>query len=300
MKKSLYITVLFVLLSIFSHGQIVLVIDAGHGGKDPGNLKQHAERMNEKDINIKIANYLGGYIEKYLSGVKIIYTRTSDQFISLERRVEIANTYNADYFISIHANSNPDRSIYGTRIHIFDKKNSDAYGLAKQIDKEFTTRAARHSRGIMDTHDRGYNLYVLEHTSMPALLIETGFMSNHKEEYYLNTQYGQEIIASAIYRAFRDYTNLKKRTRPSREARKKAIKIAYMVQIRASTEAIPQARFAALTRAGFQVDQNYYAHDFFKYKYTVGKNLSYAKAEQIRKKVASLGFEDAFIIKNKR
>ena len=92
-----------------------VVIDAGHGGRDPGALGKHAR---EKDITLKVALKVGRYIKANLSDVKVIYTRTSDKFIPLKRRGEIANKNNADLFISIHCNSNPSKSLYGTETYV--------------------------------------------------------------------------------------------------------------------------------------------------------------------------------------
>ena len=92
-----------------------IVIDAGHGGKDPGAL---GKKTKEKDIALSIALKLGEYIEKNIPGVEVIYTRKTDKFIELHRRSEIANENNADLFISIHVNANRYRSITGTSSYV--------------------------------------------------------------------------------------------------------------------------------------------------------------------------------------
>ena len=83
-------------------GKIKLVIDPGHGGSDPGYVSNFKNHLSEKDLNLLIAKKLGGYISENLQNIEIIYTRNDDSFPSLDERVELANTENADYFISIH------------------------------------------------------------------------------------------------------------------------------------------------------------------------------------------------------
>jgi len=99
-----------------THSHInTVVIDAGHGGKDPGALGKHSR---EKDITLKVALKLGRYIKQNLPGVKVIYTRTKDRFVGLKKRGEIANKHNADVFISIHCNSNHSTKLYGAETYV--------------------------------------------------------------------------------------------------------------------------------------------------------------------------------------
>ncbi len=224
-----------------------VVIDAGHGGKDPGAI---GKKAYEKDITLKIALKLGNYIQTKLKGVKVIYTRKTDVFVELFKRAEIANKNNAQVFISIHVNSNEKSSYTGTSTYVmgvdksdenlevaqlensvilkeksykknykgFDPNSPESYitlsllqnahleqslQLAKIVQDQFRTRAGRKDRGV-----RQAGLVVLWNATMPAILVETGFISNPTEEKYLMTDYGQSIIASAIFRAFRDYKNL--------------------------------------------------------------------------------------------
>ena len=230
-----------------------VVIDAGHGGKDSGTLGVSSK---EKDVALKIALELGKTIQKYLKDVKVIYTRSSDKFIELEQRAELANKNGADLFISIHCNSLPretsekrKQGIYGTETYImgmhtsdanfevakrenavilmeegnlekyegFDPNSPESYilfslyqsaylenslRLAEKIEKQFKERVGRKSRGV-----RQAGFWVLYRTSMPSVLVETGYLSNNNEEKYLNDEYGQTLIASGLFRAFRDYKN---------------------------------------------------------------------------------------------
>ncbi len=223
-----------------------IVIDAGHGGKDPGT---HGDVSKEKDIALKIALKLGRTIEQYLPDVEVIYTRDDDNFVELEGRAYIANKNGADLFISIHCNAVSNNAIYGTETYVMGldkvegnlrvakKENSvillekdyeekydgfdpnspesmilltlsqHAYreksiDLAEKIEKQFKERVGRKSRGVKEAP-----FWVLWRTSMPSVLVETGYLTNSKEELDLNDPLKQDYIASGIFRAFRDYKN---------------------------------------------------------------------------------------------
>lgn len=224
-----------------------VVIDAGHGGKDSGAL---GKKSKEKDIVLAIALKTGKYIKKYLPDVKVVYTRTTDVFIPLDERADIANKNQADLFISIHANSNPNIHAFGTETYAmglhktqgnlevakkensvitfednyetkyagFDPNNVESYIMisleqdiyldysltaASLIQSQFRERAKRKDRGVKQA-----GFLVLWKTSTPSILIETGFVSNPHEEEYLMSEQGQDYLASAIFRAFRNYKDL--------------------------------------------------------------------------------------------
>ena len=221
-----------------------VVIDPGHGGRDPGAV---GRRSKEKDLVLDISLKLGAYINQYLPDVEVIYTRTTDEFVELHRRAEIANKNNADLFISIHANASPNRSARGTDTFVlgqsrtrenlevamkenaaillednydeqyqgFDPNSSESYivfslmqntfisqslNFADHVQRQFRERVGRVDRGI-----RQAGFMVLFQTTMPSALIEVGFISNEEEERFLMSDQGQTYIASAIFRAFRDY-----------------------------------------------------------------------------------------------
>lgn len=222
----------------------VVVIDAGHGGKDPGNSGKVAK---EKNIALKISLKLGAYIEKNMPDVKVVYTRKDDRYIGLDERADIANKAKADLFICIHANSHTTSKPYGTETFVmghhkddgnlevakrensvilmdenyeeryegFDPKSPESYILftliqnayqesslkfAQKVEDQFKTKAGRLSRGVKQA-----GFVVLWKTTMPSVLVEAGFLSNAAEEKFLNTDEGQDLIASGIYRAFKDY-----------------------------------------------------------------------------------------------
>ncbi len=221
-----------------------VVIDAGHGGKDPGC---HGKVSKESEVALKVALELGKTIKTYMPDVKVVYTRTTDKFVELHDRAEIANKNNADLFISIHCNSADNKQVHGTETytmglgksdgnldvakrensvilqeedylkkydgfnpnspmaHIYFANLQSAYlenslRFADHVETQFKSRVGRNSRGVKQG-----NLLVLWKSSMPSALIEIGFLTNAQEEKFLNDPLGQSYIASAIYRAFRDY-----------------------------------------------------------------------------------------------
>lgn len=184
----------------------VVVVDAGHGGYDVGNECSDLKKFKqEKDVVLPVALELGGYLENLLENVKVIYTRKDDTFVSLEKRTEIANEASADLFVSIHANHNPNKNVHGCQIHIHNHDIKFSRIFAKKLMHQFSERAKRKVLKLQTASSRGHNLFVLQNTKMPAVLVEIGFMSNPKEEVYLNSEYGQAILASAIFRAVREY-----------------------------------------------------------------------------------------------
>jgi N-acetylmuramoyl-L-alanine amidase len=224
----------------------VIVIDAGHGGKDPGAI---GSMSREKDINLAIALRTGEYIKQYIKDVTVIYTRKDDSTVDLRDRPKIANKANADLFISIHTNWADSRKVMGAETYImgtakdqanlevamkenevmlreddystkyegFDPKSSESYimfSLTQKVFQEQSTGLASkvqtEFRERVNRNDRDVKqagFWVLYNTKMPSILIETGFITNPVEEKYLNSKEGQEYIASSIYRACRDYLN---------------------------------------------------------------------------------------------
>ncbi len=222
----------------------VVVIDPGHGGRDPGAVGAH---VREKDIVLSIGLKLGKYIEENFEDVRVIYTRDDDTFVPLHERADIANKNKADLFISIHANALPRSAAIGTETWVmgpaknesnlevaklenqvitleedyetkyegFDPNSADSYIIfslmqytylvqsvqfASFIQNEFRERAKRQDRGVKQA-----GFVVLWQTTMPSVLVETGFLTHPDEEKYLASQQGQDYLASAMFRAFRNY-----------------------------------------------------------------------------------------------
>lgn len=292
--------------------QVVVVIDPGHGGKDVGHETSTSGHENEKHLNLKIAKFLGGYIEKYLDNVKVIYTRTTDVFVSLDDRVAIANEAKADYFISIHCNGSESASVRGTETHVHSMSATKSVKLAKAIEDQFSSRAGRHSRGVKDKDDLKHSIQVLKFTEMTSVLVECGFISNEKEAAYLNTTYGQEILASAIYRAFRDFikkehpnisftggsTTPTTPTQGSGTANSTTTATgSYAIQIASSQEWIDteDARFKSLGMTITRTKLN--TTSAYKYIYTVGNYATKTEANAALPAIKAKGYKDAIVVK---
>ena len=221
-----------------------VVIDAGHGGYDPG---AKGKNTREKDITLAIALKTGKLIQNNCPGVEVIFTRESDVFVELYRRAQIANQNKADLFISIHCNANPSPLAFGTETYVmglhkseanlsvartenasillednysarydgFKPNSSEAYiifslfqnayldkslNFASRVEASFTANTKLPERGVKQA-----GFLVLYKTTMPGVLIETGFLSNPSEEAFLNSSVGQDRISYAIFSAFDDF-----------------------------------------------------------------------------------------------
>lgn len=225
----------------------VIVIDPGHGGKDPGTVG--VGKTKEKDVTLAIALKLGKLIEENLKGVKLIYTRKTDTFVELYRRAQIANDANGKLFISIHCNSTerkPSRQngfeIYLLRpgktadaIRISERENSvvsleegyeERYKTLTEENfilvsmqqsafmkhsEQFASIAAKNMADALKIKNSGVRqagFYVLVGASMPNVLVETGYLSNRDEEKVLKSRSGQQRIAEAIFSGIQEYVKV--------------------------------------------------------------------------------------------
>lgn len=315
---------------------IRIVIDAGHGGIDPGTEGSKDNLKDEKDITLDIALKVGRFINDNYENIQVVYTRKRDITVSLEQRVAIANETKADYFVSIHCNSSKKKEVYGSQMHVHDFTYRKSTKLAQLLDEEFTTRAKRNSKGLFNSKDRRFNLYVLQYTNMPGVLIETGFLSHKQEEIFLNSDNGQEIIASAVYRGIKNFltasgyklvekekpkTEDKKMTTKKENENKSTIlvsykeknlpptkaknpkneKVVYKVQISASPKKISM-NHADFKKLDMKIEEskNEEKKGVLTYKYTVGKVYTIEDAFILMEYVQKKGFKDAFIIKEDR
>ncbi len=252
MKRINLIFVLLALMFLGTSGTVApkvikirkVVIDAGHGGDDPGAV---GKKSKEKDITLSVALKIGNYIKTAFPEIEVIFTRKTDVFVELYKRAKIANDNKADLFISIHCNASKSTEPSGTEswvmglhksqanLEVAKKENAailyendystqydgfdpnspeaniifslyqNAYleqslNFSSFVQKQFTEKAGRGNRGVKQA-----GFLVLYKTTMPGTLIEIGFISNPAEEQYLMSESGQNIIASAIYRAFKEY-----------------------------------------------------------------------------------------------
>ncbi|MCR9171511.1 MAG: N-acetylmuramoyl-L-alanine amidase [bacterium] len=283
---------------------VTLVIDPGHGGDDPGHLPNNTNLLPEKDLNLKIATYLGGYIEKYLQNVKVVYTRTTDVYPSLDDRVDKANNLNADFFISVHCNGNERTSVRGTETHVHSMDLKNSVSLAKAIEYQFSKRAGRKSRGVKDQRDLQHSLQVLKFTNMTSVLVECGFLTNDAEAAYLNTTYGQEIIASAIFRAFRSTiesqypgTQFRKSADSTTTTTTATTSTQYTIQIASSKSPIDPKKDPQMRKLELEVSRKELnTSSAYKYIYLAGSFDSKEGAKQALEGVKSSGFRDAIIV----
>ncbi len=220
-------------------GMDTIVIDAGHGGKDDGAT---AFGRKEKDITLAVALKVGHLVEERL-GVKVVFTRSEDEFIALHERGRIANRAGAKLFVSIHANAAVHEAATGTETYFLGLHKSEAargvmerengvvaleddagryrdFGDSQVIVRTLAQSAYLHKSerlaslvessigGGMGRKSRGVKqagFYVLYGASMPAVLVEIGFISNRKESDFLGSRTGQENLASAIFEAIRAF-----------------------------------------------------------------------------------------------
>ncbi len=347
-----------------------VVIDPGHGGRDPGAV---GRRAKEKDIALAISLKLGEYIRENMEDVEVIFTRKTDEFVELYRRAQIANENQADLFISVHCNSSRSPHANGAETFVmglhrtqanlevakkenaailyeddyeetyggFDPNSPEAHiifslyqnayleqslSMASLVQDQFRERARRPDRGVKQA-----GFLILYHVTMPGILVETGFLSNPREEEYLMSESGQAHIASAIFRAFRDYkeyqdglakarlqnltansqygslsnldespvhlpsdqTDKASQEKPSTPSSSPAnnSKISFRVQFASTSEKRP------LDSPEFNGLRNvdYYFHEGL-YKYTVGNEPTLEKAAEIQAEVQQNGFKDAFVV----
>lgn len=330
-----------------------IVLDAGHGGKDPGNLGTGRYKTTEKHVSLNVAKLVGKYLNEAYADVKVVYTREDDRFIELMERTQIANRAKADIFLSIHCNANDSKDPHGCETYVMGLHKTEAnmkvamkenaailledghelkYGgydpkrpesqielslrqnvhldqsllLSSLIQKQFKDRVGRVDRGVKQA-----GFLVISYTTMPAVLIELGFLTNPKEEDFLQTEEGQEYMASAIYRAIKEYKAIVEGVpvEGAQEAKPDSTRVAvqepvppvqpkpaaggvrFKVQIATSNKRIdtkPQ-HFNGLQGVEEHKGQGLY-------KYTVGDEATLAAARELQRACKAKGFEGAFIV----
>lgn len=223
-----------------------IVIDPGHGGKDPGAL---GSKSKEKDIVLDISLKLGNEIKKNFPDVEVLYTRTTDKFVELHERAHIANEARADLFISIHCNSAGSHHACGSETYVlglhrnqdnlkvakrengvilleknheqnydgFDPNSEISHIILNMYQNAFLDRSLAFASNLetnLTTRNkrksRGVKqagFLVLRNTFMPSILFEAGFLTNKEEEDYLSSDAGQNKIVQSFINALKDYKN---------------------------------------------------------------------------------------------
>lgn len=250
-----YILTIFLSISILStanmHAQTkqmvelkTVVIDPGHGGKDPGTIKG---KVQEKNITLSVAKLLGNMIKENYPNVKVLYTRSSDKFVPLDQRAAIANKNKADLFISIHVNSTKSTSARGTETFVmgldksnsnmevcqlensvltleegysskysgFDPKNPESYIIFSLLQNSHLEQSLIMAEAVQNEfkngpikHNRGVKqapFLVLWKCTMPSILVELGFLSNPNDYKALTSKSSQVQFAQGIFKAFEAY-----------------------------------------------------------------------------------------------
>ena len=222
-----------------------VVIDAGHGGKDPGNLGTRRYKKAEKDVSLAVALLVEKYILERHPNIKVVMTRRDDSYPTLHERTVIANRAQGDVFISIHCDAAENPSAYGSSTYVMGKDHDDENRVAMrensvilqednqdvyegfdptkpesyimltmfqyafiQQSVELAQQVQNSFRDDVGRKDRGVKqqpLYVTSRSAMPAILIELGFLTNSAEEDYLITEQGQDEMARSIARSFGQY-----------------------------------------------------------------------------------------------
>ena len=246
MRKTLFVLIAMTLALLPVQMQAyTVVLDPGHGGKDPGAIGKFSQ---EKDLNLSLALEVGKQLKEQFPDLNIVYTRSTDVFIPLQTRADIANKNNADLFISIHTNSAEKKEPCGVETFIlgtdkmeanldvamrenavmkleadykttyqgFDPNSIDSYIMFELLQNnymdqslQFATQVQNHFVGHLNRSDRGVRqaaFWVLLKTACPSILFEMGFISNPDEEKYLNSDSAMIQMAGALVKSFAAYT----------------------------------------------------------------------------------------------
>ena len=319
-----------------------IVIDPGHGGKDPGTMGTKRYSKYEKDIALSVSLKLGDYISNSFPDVKVIYTRKEDVFLELNERTRIANKANADIFISVHCDGFTNSKAYGASVFVmgmsklkanldvamrenaaiylednykqkydgFDPKSPESYivfslmqntyleqslQLAEYVEEQFASKANRKSRGVKQAP-----FYVISRTNMPSILVECGFLTNPKEEDYLQTDKGQNQIAMSIFEAVKNYKlgmessftlNNIIDSNDTNKNKKKLLtdQLIYKVQIATNLTSIYNDKKFEEIEVEEKIVNGIY-------KYYVGSNTDKSIIDRKKIELINNGFKDAFVV----
>lgn len=327
-----------------------VVIDPGHGGKDPGTSHQ---KVLEKDIVLSVALKLGKMITDNFPEVEVLYTRKTDVYPTLDERSAFANKAGADLFISIHVNSSKSASARGVETFVMgaSKTNGNLDVVMRENDvvmfeEDYTTKYQGYIAGseesyimfslmqysyqeqsmqlaeIVQKHlvkdinkvDRGAKMepfLVLWKTAMPSILTEIGFISNNEDRAYMNTDKGQNKIATSLFNAFSEYKSkaegrsnvvalsnndvlqaVSEKRDDTQQSSVTATSVKYYVQIAVLNKPKSLKSSDFKSYKGKVTEQHTPSG---KYRYVVGGVSTYAEARTLLEKVKK-EFNDAYII----
>jgi N-acetylmuramoyl-L-alanine amidase len=311
--------------------EFVVVVDAGHGGKDPGN---RGNGYFEKNIALKIALNVGQTLSK--NGVQVVYTRKKDVFVDLFRRAQIANEANADLFISIHCDAH-NSNAYGAGTFVlglhanernfkiaqkensviymeenyeqkydgFDPNNPESVISLVLMQEEYLEQSIVAANYIQEFFVNDLNrkdrkvkqagFLVLRNTYMPSVLIEAGFLTNKTEGKYLNSTKGQNEISSSVSKAVLKYLRTLDSNRVELNNHKKPLiretRYLFKIQISASSKLLELKSYNFKGLSSITRTKT----DSGLYKYYYGYTSSYNQAKILLKTAQNAGFKSSFV-----
>ena len=311
--------------------EFVVVVDAGHGGKDPGN---RGNGYFEKNIALKIALNVGQTLSK--NGVKVVYTRKKDVFVDLFRRAQIANEANADLFISIHCDAH-NSNAYGAGTFVlglhanernfkiaqkensviymeenyeqkydgFDPNNPESVISLVLMQEEYLEQSILAANYIQEFFVNDLNrkdrkvkqagFLVLRNTYMPSVLVEAGFLTNKTEGKYLNSAKGQNEISSSVSKAILKYLRTLDSNRVELNTGKKPLiketRYLFKIQISASSKSLELKPYNFKGLSSITRTKT----DSGLYKYYYGYTSSYNQAKILLKTAQNAGFKSSFV-----
>ncbi len=175
----------------------IIVVDAGHGGEDPGTITG-GEDCREKDINLGIVMCLKRYLSR-LKGVKVYYTRLDDSTVTHSQRLELANNLQADLMLSVHCNSSDSASMSGTEV---------LYASCVPASERFAAEMCIACAGATGFRNRGIvardNIMLLRDTLVPSVIVECGFLSNTAERTFLSNPENHDAIAAELFKVIEE------------------------------------------------------------------------------------------------
>ncbi|MEZ7499354.1 N-acetylmuramoyl-L-alanine amidase [Flavobacterium sp. Arc3] len=336
---SFLITTLILLSNTFVFSQndqnFTVILDAGHGGKDPGN-SYHG--YSEKDISLKTTLKVGGFLEK-VAGFKVIYTRTTDVFIELANRPKIANKANANLFVSIHCNSVKSFQPYGTETFVMGLSRSDLnLEVAKRensvilLEDNFkdtyqgfdpnkpesligltilqeenlnnsiilATEIQNNFTNNLKRNSRGIKqqpLWVLDAVYMPSVLIELGFLSNREEGEFLNSDEGQDQMALQIATAIVEYKKKYFGTAAITDIAVQSNGVASSNTTIYKVQLIASSKNLPLISSNFKGLNNISStYENGIYRYTYGETSNLEEANKMQLEAQMVGYTDAFVV----
>lgn len=340
MQIKSFLTILLCFFGLISLAQsknntkpFIVVLDAGHGGKDPGRPTSFGYK--EKDIALDIVLRVGKQLEN-IDDIEVIYTRKKDVFLELRQRAAIANKADADLFISVHCNAHNTQA-YGTETYVLGlHRNESNFRVAQQenevifmeddyeqnyegfdpsspesfigltlLQEDYLDQSILLARTIQNNfaqklkrRDRGVKqagFWVLHNTYMPSVLVETGFITNRKEGDYLNSERGKEEISKSILDAVLDY---KSSLNPEISTENLSVEDTKNI-----AQIIFKVQIAASSNKVAPKSYNFKGLSPISrikltsvYRYFYGETTDYNKAKELKNEAIGVGYTSAFVV----